>query len=587
MKLILLSLCVWLLAPVEIVSAAPNYLWPLGQSATTPDVMNTSYGPRVNFDAWDFHDGIDLPAPLGTPIYAARSGSVHLAGPGGTGGYSSRHVILQVNDPADGMMYLVHLHMNTIDPTVTTGAPIAQGQLLGTVGMDDASYPHLHFEFRKGTHFQIGSVHPLGYMPYTNTANFTAPVADRFNRFGPLMAARLLFGAASKLEGDLKRVEVDLKNGATLLSTRVVDFNDKTIVNEGNADGWLWANDIGVEGYQTSNMVLDGRTNLQYGILLRNLPSLCNTLVARVIDVGSNVVTSVPIPVPSQTPVDQNLGFEDGAMPPAGWTQIVTSGLSLQNLNDAASAHSGTHAMLGTDNDSTTNASTQRAGIEFALPTNRFEYVAEAWIKITALNLGLDDFFYPLVFFSGGKVGVAARIRNESGALVAGIIARNPDFSCGSQDCFASSSSSFTGPWLNTWHKWKIYLERLGTRETTGVLYLDGVELTRLNWDSTAYEPTKVRAGVALTDADGATATVLTDELRLTESTPAPINQIDISKAGNLVTLTWSEGQGPYQVQKKSSLTNAAWLDVGGPIYSTNALDTNTASAGFYRVLGQ
>jgi hypothetical protein len=38
-----------------------------------------------------------------------------------------------------------------------------------------------------------------------------------------------------------------------------------------------------------------------------------------------------------------------------------------------------------------------------------------------------------------------------------------------------------------------------------------------MNWDSTTYEPRTLRAGVALSSA-GATATVLTDELRLTES---------------------------------------------------------------------
>ena len=53
------------------------------------------------------------------------------------------------------------------------------------------------------------------------------------------MAARLLFGATSKLEGDLQRVEVDLKSGATVLEPRVVDFNDKTTVNEGNSDEYI------------------------------------------------------------------------------------------------------------------------------------------------------------------------------------------------------------------------------------------------------------------------------------------------------------------------------------------------------------
>ena len=50
----------------------------------------------------------------------------------------------------------------------------------------------------------------------------------------------LLFGACSKLEGDLKRVEVDLKSGPTLLDTRVVDFNDKSTVNEAHDDRYTF-----------------------------------------------------------------------------------------------------------------------------------------------------------------------------------------------------------------------------------------------------------------------------------------------------------------------------------------------------------
>jgi Peptidase family M23 len=267
---------------------ASNYIWPLSKS-TTPDEMNTSFGPRTNRNKWDFHDGIDLPAPIGTKVHAMRRGKVHRAGPGnpGPGGFSSRHVVLEVQDPSDGPMFLVYVHLHSIAEGITVGAAVAQGQLLGTVGEDDATYPHLHIEFRKGKATEKSSVHPLRYLRYTDTANFSAPVLDRFNRLDTTMAARLLFEASSKLEGDLQRVEVDLMSGDTVIEPRFVDFNDKSSINEGNDDEKLFKNGIGVEGYQKSDMVKDGRTDLQYGILVRNIPNECDTLIARVIDVGA------------------------------------------------------------------------------------------------------------------------------------------------------------------------------------------------------------------------------------------------------------------------------------------------------------
>jgi hypothetical protein len=53
------------------VSSSPQgtgcFIWPLGKSPDTPDEMNTSYGPRIDADRWDFHDGIDQLVLTETP----------------------------------------------------------------------------------------------------------------------------------------------------------------------------------------------------------------------------------------------------------------------------------------------------------------------------------------------------------------------------------------------------------------------------------------------------------------------------------------------------------------------------------------
>lgn len=500
---------------------AAEFVWPLGNS-TTPDAMTTSFGPRINRNRWDFHDGIDLPADLGTPIYATRAATVRRAGCGSltvgcadpTSPYRSRHVILEMDDPTDPgqRMFVLHLHLSST--VVAAGDVVAQGQLLGAVGDDDASYSHLHFEVRKGNLLQISSVHPLGYMPYPDTANFTAPVLNRFNRLGALMAARLLFDAPSRLEGDLLRVEVDLRSGGTLLEMRIVDFNDKTTVYEGIGDEFVYVNDIGVEGYQKSNMVADGRADLGYGILVRNLPTACDTLAARVVDVSGNVAASAEINVPDQTATDELVDFEDGAMPPAGWRVVTSSsGSGTTVVNDAAAGRRGSRGMLSID-DSTSETSPQRAGIEYPLPTARFEWGAEGWFNPTALGLATGQAVYPLHFLSGAELSVAARIHNMAGSIRAGIIVRNPDGTLTGRN---SSATIDRG----VWREWRLRVLRIGTRETTAVLYLSDpdetlVEWLRVNWDSRITEPGILRAGIGLSSA-GATATMLTDDGRVTE----------------------------------------------------------------------
>ncbi|MEK7766104.1 MAG: M23 family metallopeptidase, partial [bacterium] len=435
--------------------APAAHIWPLSNSAT-PDVMNTSFGPRCNFSQWDFHDGIDLPAAKGTPCYAVADGVIHKEGPGGTDNYSSRHVILKEIQASGTTLYFQYLHLDAIALGLAEGATIAQGSYLGDVGNDDAAYSHLHFEVRRHGGNEDMSVHLLEELPYTpETTNFTAPVVDRFTRYNALMAGRLLFGAPSKEEGDLIRVEVDLMNGAAVVATRFVDFDDKATVSEGDTDDTEFSNDIAVEGYQSSDMPSDGFSDLSYGVLVRNLPANCNGLVARVKDLGGHVVTSVTVPVPVQAGVDVTATFETGSVD-TGWSEVTSaSGTGTTLYAEQSSARVGARGLTCVD-VSNAEGTLQSAAVEYPLPAGRFEWTAEAWLNPEVLSLPVNgQAVYLLEFVDGASLYCAAYVRNASGALKAGLAGNKPGNIAGGID-----SSYVVTP--GEWHHWRLTVLRAG-----------------------------------------------------------------------------------------------------------------------------
>lgn len=98
------------------------------------------------------HGGIDIPAPLGTPVQAAGAGTVSFAGWHNSYG---NYVML---DHGDGMVTL-YGHLSALG--VSTGDTVGAGQTIGLVGSTgDSTGNHLHFEVRiNGT-----KQDPLGYV---------------------------------------------------------------------------------------------------------------------------------------------------------------------------------------------------------------------------------------------------------------------------------------------------------------------------------------------------------------------------------------------------------------------------------------
>jgi murein DD-endopeptidase MepM/ murein hydrolase activator NlpD len=131
-------------APAPVAVSSGGMIWPIHGIITSP------FGPR----AGGFHPGLDIAAPTGTPIAAAKSGTVVFAG-WNDGGYGN-FVILDNG----GGINTAYAHQSQI--AVSAGQSVSQGQTIGYVGSTGFSTgPHLHFEVRvNGT-----AQNPRNYLP--------------------------------------------------------------------------------------------------------------------------------------------------------------------------------------------------------------------------------------------------------------------------------------------------------------------------------------------------------------------------------------------------------------------------------------
>lgn len=123
--------------------AVVAYLWP------ARGVVTSRFGTRWR----SHHSGVDIAAPRGTPIRAARDGRVVRAG--WYGGYG----LVVVLDHGDGMETW-YGHASAI--LVRVGQVVERGQVIARVGCTGAcTGPHVHFEVR----VRGQPVNPLRYLP--------------------------------------------------------------------------------------------------------------------------------------------------------------------------------------------------------------------------------------------------------------------------------------------------------------------------------------------------------------------------------------------------------------------------------------
>ena len=117
-------------------------------------MLTSAYGYRVHpiTGNYSFHNGVDLAAAQGTPIYATKSGTVT------TATYNYAYGYYVVVNHLDGFSSLSG-HMTHY--TVSEGEYVQRGEIIGYVGSTGYSTgPHLHFTM----YYNGSTVNPMSYI---------------------------------------------------------------------------------------------------------------------------------------------------------------------------------------------------------------------------------------------------------------------------------------------------------------------------------------------------------------------------------------------------------------------------------------
>lgn len=109
--------------------------------------ISSGWGPRDG----DFHDGVDLAAPFGTPIRAVVAGTVTFSRRADPTGYGQ---FINITSPDGSMQQYGHMRTRLAHE----GDEVTAGQVIALVGADgQATGPHLHLRIYPGPVHTRGS----------------------------------------------------------------------------------------------------------------------------------------------------------------------------------------------------------------------------------------------------------------------------------------------------------------------------------------------------------------------------------------------------------------------------------------------
>jgi hypothetical protein len=134
-------------------------------------------------------------------------------------------------------------------------------------------------------------------------------------------------------------------------------------------------------------------------------------------------------------------------------------------------------------------------------------------IQPAELQMSKGQVIHPLAFLVGDDVVAAACLRKiRDDEYVAGVLIRSAD------GLFRERIDVNEGEiFRDSPVRWELELLRLGTRQTTAVLRLDGNVVARINGDTTSVEPDTGCVGI-LQRHSGLQITLHVDQLFLTEA---------------------------------------------------------------------
>lgn len=153
-------------------------VWPLaGSTGADADSVHAPFGPRALPTAYDFHAGVDLPAPTGTEVHVVLPGVVVQVRSWDGSSTGAGNAVLVAHA---GGVHTAYLHLDAV--SVREGDSLSARGRVGTVGRTGATYPHLHLGVLRGLPGsqtdERYAVNPLEVLPFTAPSGIQAAFAD-------------------------------------------------------------------------------------------------------------------------------------------------------------------------------------------------------------------------------------------------------------------------------------------------------------------------------------------------------------------------------------------------------------------------